>query len=155
MPTCWIVAGRNGADKTTFALKYLPAIAGCTRFINADLIAAGLSPLAPNSSRVAATRLFLKEIVAAFVARTDFALETTLTGRRHLQLVRQLRSTRECERANLIPEHCAIPSVNAKRRQVYFGARFVIGSHKQHTPNRSVPLRYFTLFRVTASNLLS
>ena len=48
MPTCWIIAGPNGAGKTTFALEYLPTVAGCWRFINADLIAAGLSPLAPE-----------------------------------------------------------------------------------------------------------
>ncbi len=44
-PTCWIVAGPNGAGKTTFALHYLPQVANCAHFINADLIAAGLSPL--------------------------------------------------------------------------------------------------------------
>lgn len=48
MPTYWIIAGPNGAGKTTFALEYLPTVAGCRRFINADLIAAGLSPLAPE-----------------------------------------------------------------------------------------------------------
>ena len=48
-PTCWIIAGPNGAGKTTFALKYLPEGAGCRNFVNADLIAAGMSPLAPES----------------------------------------------------------------------------------------------------------
>jgi len=55
MPTCWIIAGPNGAGKTTFALKYLPKVAGCTNFINADLIAAGLSPLAPEREMMAKT----------------------------------------------------------------------------------------------------
>lgn len=48
MPTCWIIAGPNGAGKTTFALQYLPKVALCRHFVNADLIAAGLSPLAPE-----------------------------------------------------------------------------------------------------------
>ena len=48
MPTCWIVAGPNGAGKTGFALEYLPSVANCRRFINVDLIAAGLSPQAPE-----------------------------------------------------------------------------------------------------------
>ena len=48
MPTCWIIAGPNGAGKTTFALEFLPTGAGCTNFVNADLIASGLSPLAPE-----------------------------------------------------------------------------------------------------------
>ena len=46
MPTCWIIAGPNGAGKTTFALEYLPQVAQCSRFVNADLIAAGLAPFA-------------------------------------------------------------------------------------------------------------
>ena len=47
-PTCWLIAGPNGAGKTTFALDFLPLVVGCTYFINADLIAAGLAPLAPE-----------------------------------------------------------------------------------------------------------
>ena len=62
MPTCWIIAGPNGAGKTTFALEYLPKVAECKHFINADLIAAGLSPLAPEQQLLAASRLFLHEI---------------------------------------------------------------------------------------------
>ena len=46
-PTCWIIAGPNGAGKTTFALEYLPE-ADCQNFVNADLIVAGMSPLAPE-----------------------------------------------------------------------------------------------------------
>jgi len=61
-PICWIIAGPNGAGKTTFALSYLPEVAGCRHFVNADLIAGGLSPLAPESERVAPGRLFLREI---------------------------------------------------------------------------------------------
>jgi predicted ABC-type ATPase len=53
-PTCWIIAGPNGAGKTTFALHYLSQVAHCSRFINADLIAAGLSPLAPERELLAA-----------------------------------------------------------------------------------------------------
>lgn len=62
MPSCWIIAGPNGAGKTPFALEYLPRVAGCTHFINADLIAAGLSPLAPERELVAASRILLQEI---------------------------------------------------------------------------------------------
>jgi predicted ABC-type ATPase len=62
MPTCWMIAGPNGAGKTTFALKYLPQVAQCKRFVNADLIAAGLSPLEPERNLLTASRLFLREI---------------------------------------------------------------------------------------------
>ncbi|MFI3185923.1 MAG: hypothetical protein QX198_08080 [Methylococcaceae bacterium] len=57
--TCWIIAGPNGAGKTTFSLNYLPMVANCRKFINADLIAAGLLPLAPEKQLVSVSRLFL------------------------------------------------------------------------------------------------
>jgi predicted ABC-type ATPase len=60
MPVCRIVAGPNGAGKTTFALSYLPRMAPDMAFVNADLIAEGLSPLAPERQMVAASRLFLQ-----------------------------------------------------------------------------------------------
>lgn len=59
-PVCWIVAGPNGAGKTTFALDYLPRVANCRIFVNADLIAAGLAPLAPEGKAITASRLFLR-----------------------------------------------------------------------------------------------
>ena len=91
-PTCWIVAGPHGAGKTTFALEYLPQIAGCRIFVNADLIADGLAPLAPERMRVAAGRLFLREIERNAASRRDFGFETTLSGRAHLRLVRRLKA---------------------------------------------------------------
>jgi predicted ABC-type ATPase len=92
MPTCWIIAGPNGAGKTTFALEYLPQVAQCSRFVNADLIAAGLSPLAPERELQAASRLFLAEIEVRIQQREDFAFETTLAGRSYLKRVRSLRA---------------------------------------------------------------
>jgi len=57
-----IIAGPNGAGKTTFAREFLPNEAGCPIFVNADLIAAGLSPFQPELAAVKAGRLMLKEI---------------------------------------------------------------------------------------------
>jgi len=91
-PVCWIIAGPNGAGKTTFALKYLPEVAHCRNFVNADLIAAGMSPLAPERARVTASRLFLSEIERHIQARRDFGFETTLAGRGYLRLIRRLRA---------------------------------------------------------------
>lgn len=91
-PTCWIIAGPNGAGKTTFALQYLPQAANCRRFVNADAIAAGLSPLAPETALLAASRLFLKEIEKHINDRQSFAFETTLSGRSYLKLIDQLKS---------------------------------------------------------------
>jgi len=91
MPTCWIIAGPNGAGKTTFALQYLPQVAQCDHFINADLIAAGLSPLAPEREQAAAGRLLLREVESCVRRRVNFAFETTLAGRGYLKLVQRLR----------------------------------------------------------------
>ncbi len=91
MPRCLIIAGPNGAGKTTFALRYLPRFADISRFINADMIAAGLSPLAPERHAAAAARLFLEEMNACVDARQDFAFETTLSGRGYLSLIDRLR----------------------------------------------------------------
>lgn len=88
---CTIIAGSNGAGKTSFALDYLPNVAHCFRFIKADLIAAGLSPLAPERELVAASRIFLHEIEEAIQRREDFAFETTLAGRTYLKLIQRLK----------------------------------------------------------------
>jgi predicted ABC-type ATPase len=61
-PRCIIIAGPNGAGKTTFARKYLPNVAGLVHFINADLIAGGISPLQPELAAVTAGRLVLREL---------------------------------------------------------------------------------------------
>ena len=76
-----IVAGPNGAGKTTFAREFLPREADCPIFINADLIAAGLSPFRPEAAAVRAGRLLLTEIAAKVERRESFAFETTLSGR--------------------------------------------------------------------------
>ena len=83
-----IIAGPNGAGKTTFAREFLPRDAGCPAFVNADLIAAGLSPFAPDAAAVRAARLMLMEMARHFAARESFAFETTLAGRGHLQHIR-------------------------------------------------------------------
>jgi len=91
MPRCLIIAGPNGAGKTTFALEYLLNEVGITRFLNADMIASGLSPFAPEEKAAQAGRLFLEEIEAAIQANEDFAFETTLSGRGYLKLIDRLR----------------------------------------------------------------
>lgn len=90
-PVCTIIAGPNGAGKTTFALNYLSEVTHCRRFINADLIASGLSPLSPELEQVAASRLFLGKIRQAVERKEDFAFETTLSGRAHLRRIRDLQ----------------------------------------------------------------
>lgn len=123
MPTCWIIAGPNGAGKTTCALEYLPTVANCRRFINADLIAAGLSPLAPEQQLLAASRLFLREIEDSIAAAQDFAFETTLAGRSYLKLVARLLA--QGWRVELI--YLALPSAEMSRLRV--AERVAHGGH--------------------------
>ncbi|MDP1597080.1 MAG: zeta toxin family protein [Methylotenera sp.] len=76
-----IIAGPNGAGKTTFAREFLPNEANCPIFINADLIAAGLAPFAPETAAIKAARLMLHEIADNVKAGNSFAFETTLSGK--------------------------------------------------------------------------
>ena len=84
-----IIAGPNGAGKTTFAKEYLPNEAGCPDFVNADLIAAGLSPFRPEFAAVHAGRLMLQEIKSRVRQRKSFAFETTLSGHSYAQKIPQ------------------------------------------------------------------
>ena len=82
-----IIAGPNGAGKTTFATEFLPNEAVCPNFVNADLIAAGLSPFEPSSVAFRAGRLVL-ETIHSYVARgLSFTFETTLSGRSYARLI--------------------------------------------------------------------
>lgn len=91
-PRCIIIAGPNGAGKTTFAREYLPKDAGVIHFVNADLIASGLSPLHPEGATLAAGRLFLRELDRLAKARVDFAFETTLSGLIYLERLRRWKA---------------------------------------------------------------
>lgn len=87
--TIIIIAGPNGAGKTTFAREFLPHEADCLTFINADLIAQGLSPFRPEDAALRAARLML-EMIAECVKRGDsFAIETTLSGRTYARMLPQ------------------------------------------------------------------
>lgn len=87
----YLIAGSNGAGKTTFAREFLPDYAQCRRFINPDLIAAGLSPFDPTAAAAEAGRLVLREVERAIRGGESFAFESTLSGRTYLRLLRQAR----------------------------------------------------------------
>jgi predicted ABC-type ATPase len=91
-PKIVIIAGPNGAGKTTFAREFLPHEANCPDFINADLIAAGLSPFKPEAAAFRAGRLMLQEIHEKVRQQKSFAFETTLSGRTYLKLLQKCRN---------------------------------------------------------------
>ena len=91
-PRALIIAGPNEAGKTTFSRQFLPHEGHCPSFINADLIAAGLSPFDPARVAVQAAKLMARAIDEAVAERRDFAVETTLAGRSYLGLIRAWKS---------------------------------------------------------------
>lgn len=91
-PKIVIIAGPNGAGKTTFAREFLPHEANCPDFINADLIAAGLSPFRPEAAAFRAGRLMLEEMHEKIHHCKSFSFETTLSGKTYLKLLKECRA---------------------------------------------------------------
>ena len=90
-PVVYVIGGPNGAGKTTFAREFLPA-ARVVEFLNADLLAAGLSPLQPGAMAVRSARLLLTRWRELVSAQRDFAFESTLSGRTYAGMLRQARA---------------------------------------------------------------
>jgi len=87
-----IITGPNGAGKTTFAREFLPNEAGCPAFVNADLIAAGLSPFQPEAAAFHAGRLMLEVITRHSAAARSFAFESTLAVRTYVRMISDWRA---------------------------------------------------------------
>ena len=90
-PNVYIIAGPNGAGKTTFATKFLPDYVECMEFVNADLIASGLSPFSPEHAAFRAGRLMLEQIHLMAERKRNFGFETTLSGRGYVRLFHGLK----------------------------------------------------------------
>lgn len=87
-----MIGGPNGAGKTTFASEFLPDFVKCREFLNADLIAAGLSPFAPEAQNLRAGRLLLERIRELAAKKADFGFETTLSGRTYVKLLSDMKA---------------------------------------------------------------
>ena len=91
-PNLYIIAGPNGAGKTTASFNLLPDVLHCPNFVNADEIARGLSPFAPETVAFQAGRIMLQRIEELLPQRVDFAIETTLATRSYVQLVHRAQA---------------------------------------------------------------
>ncbi len=91
MPNLYVIAGPNGAGKTTFAKEFLPKYAYCSNFINADLIALGLSPFSPAKVQIKASKLLLEQIDQFLKEKIDFAFESTLAGKTNVALFKEAK----------------------------------------------------------------
>lgn len=89
MKILYIIAGCNGAGKTTASFNVLPQILDCKEFVNADEIAKGLSPFAPESVAIQAGKLMLQRIDKLLDEGVSFAIETTLATRSYQTLVKR------------------------------------------------------------------
>ena len=83
----YIIAGPNGAGKTTFAQRFIPATVNITQFVNADLIAYGLSPFTPEREAIQAGKLMLRQINKLVCQGEGFCVETTLAGRSYARMI--------------------------------------------------------------------
>jgi predicted ABC-type ATPase len=129
-----ILAGPNGAGKTTFAREFLPNEAECSVFINADLIAAGIAPFAPEQAALRAGKLMLNEIFAQVAKQRSFAFETTLSG---LNYVRHIKHWRKLGyRVSLV--FLSLPNAQIALSRV--AARVAQGGH--NIPEKIVQRRF-------------
>ena len=91
MPNLYIIAGCNGAGKTTASFTILPEILDCKEFVNADEIAKVLSPFQPENVSFQAGRLMLERVDELLNNRSDFAFETTLTTLSYLNTIKEAK----------------------------------------------------------------
>jgi predicted ABC-type ATPase len=135
MPNLYIIAGCNGAGKTTASFTVLPEMLQCDIFINADEIARGLSPLKPELSSIEAGRLMLKKINDYIALQKDFAFETTLSSRTFRNTI--LKSKKSGYETTLL--FFWLNSVELAYERVE--NRVLEGGH--HVPKHVIARRYF------------
>lgn len=133
-PKILIIAGPNGAGKTTFAREFLPHEADCPDFINADLIAAGLSPFRPETAAFRAGRLMLQEVHEKVRLRKSFAFETTLSGRTYVKLLQECRDNGY----HIVLVFLGLPSADMAVTRV--AARVTQGGH--NVPEQDIRRRF-------------
>ena len=88
----YIIAGCNGAGKTTASFTILPEILDCKEFVNADEIAKGLSPFQPEKVSFEAGRIMLRRINELLESNENFAFETTLATKSYKSKVTEAKS---------------------------------------------------------------
>lgn len=132
-PCLLLIGGCNGAGKSTLARKLLPEY-GITRFLNADEIARGLSPLDSTAAALRAGRLLINEARELIAAQAGFALESTLSGRGHGRL---LESAKDAG-FRIVLHYVSIESAEHAIERV----RLRVGLGGHHVPARDIERRF-------------
>lgn len=132
-PTLCIIGGCNGAGKSTLARELLPRL-GIPRFLNADLIAKGLSPRDPSLAAFSAGRRLLEEAQSLISAGNSFAIESTLSGKTYVKLLQQAKE----KGFKVLLHYILISSASQAVARVKF--RVLTGGH--HVPEEDIRRRY-------------
>jgi predicted ABC-type ATPase len=132
-PVIYLISGPNGAGKTTFAKEFLPS-AHVVEFLNADLLAAGLSPLRPGAMAVRSARMILARWRELLAMRRDFAFESTLSGRTYATMLAEAKAAGYRIRI----AYLWLPHVRISLRRVR--QRVLTGGHD--VPERDVRRRF-------------
>lgn len=135
MPNLYIIAGCNGAGKTTASYTVLPEILACKEFVNADNVAAGLSPFNPESVAFEAGRIMLQRINELLKKGLDFAFETTLATRSYVPFIRKAHQAGYD--VTLLYFWLSSPKIAIER----VAKRVSAGGH--HIPSDVIERRYF------------
>ena len=143
MPSLYVIAGPNGAGKTTFIKRFAPRHLALLDFLNADEMARGLSPLAPERAQIEAGRLMLARVRQFITGGKSFAMETTLSGRTYRVLLKQAKDAGFATHLDFL----VLPSVEDSIRRV--ANRVLQGGH--HVPEVDLRRR----FRLGLQNLFS
>lgn len=131
---CYIIAGPNGAGKSTFANEFLPVEAECLNFVNADLIAQGLSPFQPEKMAVEAGRLMIKQINECIQRKESFAFETTLSGKSYIKKLKNWKT----QKYEIVIYFLKLPSVEFAIERVKL--RVAQGGH--NVPKQDIIRRF-------------
>jgi predicted ABC-type ATPase len=129
-----ILAGPNGAGKTTFAREFLTDEANCPTFLNADIMAAELSPEHPELVAVVAARFMLQRIREEVAQGHSFAFETTLANRSYARWIREWQAAGY----HVSLWFLTLPSAEAALKRV--AQRVLQGGH--HIPDEVVRRRF-------------
>jgi predicted ABC-type ATPase len=135
MPQLYIIAGCNGAGKTTASYTILPEMLNCREFVNADNIAAGLSPFNPESVSIEAGRIMLQRIHTLMVENRTFAFETMLATRSYVSLIKQAK----LQGYEITLAFFWLPSPEMAQKRVL--DRVANGGH--NIPSETIKRRYF------------
>ena len=134
MPDLYIIAGPNGAGKTTASMTILPKYLEIDEFVNADAIAAGLSPFKPEEVAIQAGKLMLNRVAELLKDGKSFALETTLSSKSYLRLIKQAQS----ENYTVALIYIWLKSVEQAKERVKY--RVLNGGHD--IPSADIERRY-------------